>query len=148
MPSNPELPSADDGTLATAREREEATRKILEVISRSRDDEKPVFDVILESAARLCNAPLAFVAMANAERTQLELKAHKGDNFPKFVEYLSSTPLPLSVEETETARSVLECRTIQIEDLRSGELYERGQPHRITAIEEGGVRTLLIVPLV
>ena len=34
-------------------EREAATSEILEVISRSRDDDGPVFDVVLENAARL-----------------------------------------------------------------------------------------------
>ena len=42
--------------LQTRLEREEASRQILSVNSQSRDDEKPVFDVILENATRLCNA--------------------------------------------------------------------------------------------
>jgi len=134
--------------LQTRLDREAATREILQVISSSRDDEQPVFDAILDKAAQLCNAPLAFVAMANAERTMLELKGHKGDSFPAFVEFLQEPPLPLDPNESQTARAVIECRTIQIEDLRSGELYERKQPHRIKSVEAGGMRTLLIVPLV
>ena len=134
--------------LETRLEREKASRQILSVISENRDDEKPVFDVILENATRLCNAQLAFLSMANDERTHLNLEAHWGDSFPGFVAFLRDTPMPLDAGEAETARAVLEGRTIQIEDLRSGALYERGQPHRITAIEKGGVRTLLIVPLI
>ena len=45
--------------LAKARAREAATREILEVMSLSRDDDRPVFDVILRNAARLCKAPIA-----------------------------------------------------------------------------------------
>lgn len=36
-----------------------ATRDILDAIHRHRGDEAPVFDVILENACRLCNAPMA-----------------------------------------------------------------------------------------
>ena len=44
------------------RERENATREILEVISQSRADEAPVFNAILSNAQRLCSAPLVFSA--------------------------------------------------------------------------------------
>jgi signal transduction histidine kinase len=147
LASDPKSADGEERELGIARERE-AMREILLVISQSRDDEQPVFDVILENAARLCRAPLAFATMVNQQRTRLDFKAHKGDSFPGFVEFLRANPMPLDSCEAENARAVLECRTIQIEDLRNGELYQRGQPHRVTAIEEGGARTLLIVPLV
>ena len=64
--------------LQTRLEREAATREILSVISQSQDDEQPVFDVILKSASRLCNAPLAFLSMANEERTHVNIRAMLG----------------------------------------------------------------------
>jgi len=45
--------------LQTRLEREEATREILQVISSSRTDTTPVFEVILRNAARLCGAPMS-----------------------------------------------------------------------------------------
>lgn len=61
-----------------AMEREAATRQILAVIIQSRDDEAPVFDAILENAARLCRAPIAFLSLANETRTEVTIPAHRG----------------------------------------------------------------------
>lgn len=49
--------------LACAQEREAATREILEVVSRSREDYLLVFDAILSNAARLCRLPSASLAL-------------------------------------------------------------------------------------
>jgi len=54
-----QAPGHQPDALSQAREREAATRQILQIISRSRDDEKPVFDAILRSAAQLCHAAMA-----------------------------------------------------------------------------------------
>ena len=53
-------------------------REILQVIGRSRDDEAPVFEKVLESAAWLCEAPLVFLSIVNEDRTQLSIPAHRG----------------------------------------------------------------------
>ena len=62
-----------------ANAREAAMGKILEVISRSRADEKPVFDVILENAARLCRSTMARLHLLNEESTHHLLAAHWGE---------------------------------------------------------------------
>jgi len=133
--------------LQTRLEREAATREILQVISQSRDDEGPVFDVILENAARLCDVPQAFMVLANESRTHLDLAAYSGTG-SSFVEVLRQTPLPLDGETSETARSVLEQEVIHIDDLTEGMLYREGQLHRVAAVELDGIRTILMVPLI
>ncbi len=131
--------------LARARERERAMRAILQVISRSRDDEKPVFDVILESAARLCNAPFACLFLANDERTCLTIPAYHGAR-SQFVELINANPLPMDPEQSLTVQAMIAREPLQIADARD-QIYDAGQPHRVHAVEVEGIRTLLTVPL-
>jgi len=126
---------------------EEATSEILQVISRSRDDEQPVFDVILENATRLCDAPLAYLRLCNEERTQLEIAAHSGTR-TEFINFVRDHPLPLDGTQSATARAVLEMTVIQTADLADDPLYRDKQPHRVQAVDVEGMRTLLNVPLI
>ena len=57
--------------LALGHEREKATRYILDVISRSREDEGPVFDEILANAERLCHASGSGLQLVDDARTNL-----------------------------------------------------------------------------
>jgi class 3 adenylate cyclase len=132
--------------LQTRLEREAATREILQVISRSRDDETPVFDVILANAARLCSAPFACLFLCNAERTHLEVAAYNGSR-SKFVDLINSNPLPMDPEQSLTVQAIVAKRPLQIEDARADPIYRTNQPHRVHAVEVEGVRTLLTVPL-
>ena len=61
MPNQVNIADADTllAELAASKEREAATREILEIVSRSRDNEEPVFNAILESASKLCKSPIA-----------------------------------------------------------------------------------------
>jgi len=129
-------------------DREAATREILQVISRSRDDEQPVFKVILENAARLCDAPNAYLHLCNAERTHLHVVAHAGTRHA-FLDYLSENPLPLDGSISQSARAVLEKTVLHEEDLADDELYRLGERYRVRAVDVEGIRTFLclITPL-
>ncbi len=148
MTSHRDPQTGDNLAVQNAQERDAATREILQVISRSRDNYEPVFDVILENAVRLCSAPLAFLALANTERTHLDLVGYRGGISQGFVDLLQKTPMPLDAKAAENSRAVIEKKIIHIEDLREGRLYAERQPHRVRAVEVEGMRTLLIVPLI
>ena len=64
--------------LQTRLAREAATREILEVISQSRDDDKPVFEVVLRKAAELCHAPMASLLIISEDRSHSVLAAEWG----------------------------------------------------------------------
>ncbi|SDC68169.1 GAF domain-containing protein [Ruegeria marina] len=130
----------------TRLERETTTKNILSVISQSRDDEMPVFDAILDGAARLCDAPLAYIRLITPDATGLELVAFHGTSV-EFVAVMKASPLPLDPTQSDTARAVTERTVIHIEDLAAGPLYATGQPLRVHAVETEGMRTLLVVPL-
>ena len=62
-----------EATLAEALDQQTAASEILRVISRSPSDVQPVFDAIVASAARLCDA--AFSAVARFDGRLLHLVA-------------------------------------------------------------------------
>ena len=125
-------------------ERESATREILSVISQSRDDDKPVFDVIVETAARLCHAQLANLNIVDEERTYLTLVSEHGEPLgsirPGHKWDLSSNLV--------IARAAREAEIVHVHDLAEDDLYRSGDPMRRKVVDEGGARTFLAVPLI
>ncbi|MCP5087845.1 MAG: GAF domain-containing protein [Rhodobacteraceae bacterium] len=133
--------------LERMREHEAATREILSVISQSRDDVGPVFDVVLEMAARLCGAPFACLFLANPERTHLTIPAYHGTT-SKFVDLINDDPLPLDPSQSLSAQAFVERRPLQVADFSDSPMYRSGQRHRVHAVEVEGIRTVLTVPLI
>ncbi|WP_425044762.1 GAF domain-containing protein [Primorskyibacter sp. S87] len=133
--------------LERLREREAATRRILEIIGEATSDVGPVFDAILETAARLCNAPFACLFQVNPERTHMTIPASYGSR-SRFVDLINEDPLPLDPSQAQTAQCVLEKRSLQVADFRDSDIYRSGQKHRVHAVEVEGIRTVLTVPLV
>jgi len=142
----------DDGDslraeLELAREREAATREILEIISQSRDDEQPVFETILKNACVLCNAPLAGLILGAPDDEIQTLAAHKG-MFPSAVELFETGQMRMDPELSYAARSIIEGRLIAFDDMGKSELYEQGCPVVRSMVDESGIRSVLFVPLV
>ena len=137
----------NDLELEHALEREAATREILQVISRSRTDDTPVFDMILDNATRLCDAQLAYLQLCDSNREHLIIVAHKGSR-SGFVEFLKTKPLSMDPSTSASARAVSQKEVVQVEDLASDVLYLEREPHRVQAVETEGVRTFLAVPLI
>ena len=129
------------------REREAATREILEVISESRDNEQPVFETILENASRLCNAPLAFLSLANAERTNVLIPAHRGTR-SEFGSILDGFIEPISRTELVAVRPIADGQIVREDDIRDDETYRKGDPRRRQMVDVEGARSVLGVPLV
>jgi class 3 adenylate cyclase len=125
------------------REREAATREILEVISQSRADEAPVFDAILSNAQRLCGAPFSFLAMVTEDGLHIEIMAEGNEPFEPF---RPGWQWPID-SVLLVARSVREKVVLQIEDTTLDPLYEQGNKDRVTVVK-AGIRTVLTAPLV
>jgi len=134
----------DDPTGPSAREA--ALREVLELISRSRDDDQAVFVAILERAARLCDAPRAFLFMVDEARAFFRLRAVLGVG----AEILSSLPedtFCIDTEDSHTARAIRECRVAHVVDMADEEAYRQKSAHRVAAVDIAEIRTLLAVPL-
>jgi class 3 adenylate cyclase/putative methionine-R-sulfoxide reductase with GAF domain len=127
----------------TRLEREKASAEILEVISRSRDDEAPVLAAIVQNAARLCDASLVGLSLVNEARDALVYACIQGSASEYFhlgFEFDLEGPL-------QVAKTVREARTIHTRDLSDHPLYHARDPVRVNIVEAIGVRTFLTVPL-
>ena len=100
--------------LQQLRERESATRAILDMIRNSRDDEGPALQAIVETAARLCSAPFSCFFLCNEERTHFTVAAHNGTR-SKFVDLINADPLPIDPEISLAARAFVSKKPQQME---------------------------------
>jgi len=134
------------GQSTVVSQKERALREVLEAISRSREDETLVFDTILENASRLCEAPLAFLSLANAERTHVTIPAHRGAR-PAFGAVFDAFREPIDRTELIAVRPVTEGKVIRMDDVADDDLYRQRVPRRVQLVEDEGVRSILVVPL-
>src|SRR5713226_117670 len=123
-------------------EQQTAMSEILRVISGSRNDLAPVFDTILESALRLCDADLGLLFLYDSNG--FRLAAERGAT-PPFVEYLRVQRQP--GPRTGLGRLLMEKGPVQIEDLIQDIAYQEQDPLRMESVKLGGVRTWLGVPM-
>jgi GAF domain-containing protein len=122
--------------LTEALEQQTATSEILRVISNSPTDLRPVFNTILASACRLCEANLA--ALWRYDGEMLVGGAHYNAS-PEFVTVLK-TPLRPG-PEGPVRKAALERRVVHVADMTS----EPGFSPLILQVERA--RTVLAVPL-
>jgi signal transduction histidine kinase/CheY-like chemotaxis protein len=130
--------------LAHANEREKALREILAVISQCRDDERPVFDVILRKAADLCDAHNAWLMLASEARTKFVFTAVHGDEL-QAMRVGEEFDLDSAYRIAETIR---EARTTEIPDIADTDEYRAGEPVYVKLVDNEGLRTRINVPLI
>jgi signal transduction histidine kinase len=135
--------AARERELAEAFEQQTATLEVLQVISSSPGDLGPVFDAMLASATRVCEA--AFGVLYLFERDSFRAVALHGP--PSFVEARRSHPVLPLVPGTALGRVAATKQPIQIADVQAEPAYRRSEAHAI-GVEAGGVRTVLSVPMV
>ncbi|MEX0339161.1 MAG: GAF domain-containing protein, partial [Arenibacterium sp.] len=124
--------------------RETATRDVLSVISRSRENEGPVFQTILRNMARLCATDLATLSLLNDAKTHLEYAAHYGDELHTYKVGVDRWSVNGSLQIAESVREV---RVIHNVDLKLTDHYINGDPWRRQLVDKEGVRSFLTVPL-
>jgi len=128
-----------------ALEQQAATSDVLQVISRSKADLQPIFAAILQNAVRLCDA--SFGDIYSWERGALHLLASYNSP-PAFAEERRrSVTIPPS-PGSPTARMLATKSPVHITDLTKDRVYvERRSVASIAAVELGGVRTFLGMPM-
>jgi GAF domain-containing protein len=124
-------------------EQQTATADVLRVISASPGELEPVFQAMLENGTRICEAKFGTmyfregdgfraVAMHGAPPAYAEARLHQ---------------LVYPGPDTGIGRVVATKRVVQVEDASADRGYSPDNPMRVAAVELGGIRTLLCVPM-
>ena len=128
-----------DRELKEAREQQAATADVLKVIRRSPADVQPVFDMIAESASRLCDGQFCFVYRFDGQL--LHFVAHHSLT-PEVLEMnRRSYPAPPS-RRSAASRAVLERDFVQVPDINADPDYQLGPMASI-----GAYRSVIAVPI-
>ena len=130
--------------LSEALEEQTATSEVLQVISSSPGDLEPVFATMLENAVRICDAKFGNIHRWDGEAMHI-IAAHNTP--PAFVEARKRSPYPPGLK-TPSRRMVANKMVVHVADLAAEQAYvEERDPVTASAVELGGVRTMLAVPM-
>ena len=130
--------------LAESLEQQTATSEVLQVISSSPGDLEPVFASMLENAVRICDAKFGNIFRWDGEALHL---AATHNTSPAYAEARRRSPLRPGPNEP-ISRMVATKSVVHVADLAADPGYiERRSPSIVDAVELGGVRTLLAVPM-
>jgi GAF domain-containing protein len=129
--------------LAESLEQQTAMSEVLRVISSSPGELDPVFQAMLENATRICDAK--FGTMYFREGDAFRAVAMHGAPPSYRASRLHSLIRP--GPNTGLGRTVQTREFVQIEDIAADRGYSERDPMRVSAVELGGVRTLLSVPM-
>src|SRR5215469_11169412 len=127
-----------------ALEQQTATAEVLGVINSSPGDLAPVFDAMLEKAMRLCDANFGWMFTIDGNSAHIVAEREVPE---AFVAYVTENP-PGIGPDTFFGRAVLRRSIIHTADIRTADTYRSGQPLAKAAADLGGVRAILMAPLV
>src|SRR6266542_2918102 len=126
--------------LSDALEQQTATSEILRVISSSPTDVQPVFDMIAQSAARLCKAQFCHVFRFDGEL--MHFAASHGLT-PEGIEAMRSVGPHRPGRGSAAARSILSGTVEEIPDVHADRDYEHGHTAKLIKY-----RSIVAVPMV
>jgi GAF domain-containing protein len=124
-------------------EQQTATSDVLRVISSSPGDLEPVFATMLQKAVRICEAKFGTLYLHEDGRLRLVAAAHDAPEFLEARGGAAIEPAPGGILD-ETVRTK---RTVQIDDLAATKPYIERHPRMVEAVELGGIRTVVAVPM-
>jgi GAF domain-containing protein len=125
-------------------EQQTATSQVLQVISSSPGDLQPVFASMLENAVRICDATFGNIYRWDGEALHL-VAAHNTP--PAFAEARRRSP-DRTHPKSSVGRMVATKAVVHVADIKEQPSYTIDRdPASVAAVELGGVRTALSVPM-
>ena len=125
-------------------EQQTATSEVLSVISSSPGELEPVFEAMLENAARVCEA--SFGGLFRFEDGAVKSVALLHAPQPMLDFFRSGPQRPSDV--SPIMRAARTKQPVHIIDFAKDPAYLERNPMAVAGVELGGVRTLLVVPMV
>ena len=130
--------------LTEALEQQTATSEVLQVISSSPGELEPVFATMLANAVRICDAKFGNIFRWDGDVLRL-IATHNTP--PAFAEVRRRLPLRTAPENL-IGRMVATKMVVHVADLAAEQAYvDQRSPQYVAAVELGGVRTFLAVPM-
>jgi GAF domain-containing protein/anti-sigma regulatory factor (Ser/Thr protein kinase) len=131
--------------LTESLEQQTATSEVLQVISSSLGELQPVFEAMLERATRICDAKFATLYLREANGFRAVAATH--DVPPAYVEARMREPRLQPPPDAALGRVASTKQVAQIADLSTLQSYLDRHPFEVAAVELGGFRTVLGVPM-
>ncbi len=129
--------------LGEALEQQTATSEVLRLISSSQGELEPVFQNLLSNATRLCAADFGLMGQYDGDSFQLMAQVGADQDYVGYMQRGPFRPGP----ETLSGRVLRARGPVQIEDFAKSKGYLDRDPLVVVAVEQGGVRTTLGVPM-
>jgi two-component system, NtrC family, sensor kinase len=130
--------------LTEALEQQTATSEVLQVISGSPGDLQPVFDAMLAKAVRICDAKFGNIHLWDGDALHLVASHNFPPAFAEARRRLSNRPNPKS----SLGRMMATKAVVHVADAAEEPGYAKERDlGAVVAVELGGVRTALYVPL-
>ena len=129
--------------LSESLDQQTATSEVLQVISSSPGDLQPVFETMLKNAVRLCDAKFGNIYRWDGNALHLVATQNVPAAFAQARGRSSLRPSP----QTPTGRMIANKTVVHAADMRAEKAYADRDPYIVAGVELGGVRTVLMVPM-
>ncbi len=120
-----------------------ATSKVLQVISNSPGELQPVFGAMLENATRVCGSKFGTLYLREGDA----FRAVSMHGAPKAYATARMGKLINPGAGTGLGRVIQTRQVVHVADVMAEPAYRERDPMRVAAADLGGVRTLLVVPM-
>jgi GAF domain-containing protein len=132
--------------LSESLEQQTATSEVLQVISSSPGDLQPVFQAMLESATRICQANFGNLYLRDGDVYRLAA-AHNTP--PSLIDERKNVPLRVTSSSGRLAldKMAQTKQVVHVVDVMAHQGYADRHPQTVRAVELAGIRTVAWVPM-